>query len=99
MAYHCRSEEVDLVLGTMDDEDSDARVRVASHIFTSQRAGWDEIGDDGAERFERFPAGFEEAVRKWEDAEEEEGIREGGGEGERGAALVERIRARWFLGR
>ena len=94
MAYFCRSEDVDLVLGTMDDDEFDGHVRISSHIFTSQKAGWYEIGDDGVERFERFPPAWEETIRQWKDTQAIDGP---SNEHERGAALLEMIKARWFL--
>ena len=94
MAYFCRSEEVSLVLGTMNDYEFDGHVRISCHIFTSQKAPWYEIGDDGVERFERFTPAWEEMIRQWKDTQ---AIGGPSNEQERGAALLETIKTRWFL--
>lgn len=69
MKYRLETGRLDVVAGTMDEDSAragPAEVRGSAHIFTSQKASWYEIGEDGLERFERFPPGFQEQLDEWE---------------------------------
>lgn len=70
MRYRVDDARIDVVAGTMDEDDevraAVAGVRGRAHIFTSQKAPWYEIGEDGLERFERFSPGFQERLDEWE---------------------------------
>ncbi|KAL9113061.1 MAG: hypothetical protein Q9227_002673 [Pyrenula ochraceoflavens] len=84
MRYRFKPDAVGLCVGTVVDgswRDDGVReaMRVAVHIFTSQKAWWVEPEkDDGVRCWERFSPEFEERLESWEREHGEEGPGAGG---------------------
>ena len=62
MRYHFEPNRIAVTLGTMVEGDLP---RLDAHIFLKDKASWFVLADDGAERLEEFPAGFDQRMEDW----------------------------------
>lgn len=69
MKYFC-DETIGVAAGTIEEEGSAkegglGKWGVTEHIFLTEKAGWFDVPDDGAKRWEGFSEGFKEKLEGW----------------------------------
>jgi len=66
MQYNCETEVIEITAGSIDEGSVKGALPAAGrHIFLGEKAGWYVLPDDGLERYEGFPEGFQRKLDEW----------------------------------
>jgi hypothetical protein len=64
MQYYCQIDCISLTASSIEKSKLPLR-KASEHIFVKEKAPWFDLPDDGIERFEGMPPGFEAVMDKW----------------------------------
>jgi hypothetical protein len=64
MLYIFQPNRTSLCVGLMDGEEA-AKLTPQSHIFLKDKSEWFTVPEDGVERYQEFPGGFEKKIEEY----------------------------------
>ena len=66
MTYYATPDTIAVAAGTIDEKSVQGElVKPGNHIFVGEKANWFVLPEDGLDRYDEFPPGFEDALETW----------------------------------
>jgi hypothetical protein len=65
MLYVFQPDRIAICVGLMDGTAA-AKLRPTAHIFLKDKPEWFTVPDDGVERYQEFPDGFEKKIEEYQ---------------------------------
>ena len=66
MTYYALPDTIAVAAGTIDEESVQGElVKPGNHIFLGEKAKWYVLPEDGLDRYDEWPPGFEDALETW----------------------------------
>lgn len=72
MRYHLEPERIGVTLGSVVEAEP-ALPGLSAHIFLKEKAPWFVLPEDGAERWDEFPPGFQDMLERWNKGDKSSG--------------------------